>query len=397
MIDVHVHFNEPGRTDWEGFTSGSRQMAKGGCTTFIDMPLNSIPSTTTVSALTEKAKLGMKKSLVDFGLWAGLVPENEPEIEGLAEAGAIGFKAFMSATGTSEFSAVDDFTLYEGMKRIAKLNKVLAIHCESNSIIERLTAIKKEKGLVTARDYVESRPVLAELEAVNRALLYAQETGCAVHFVHISNAKTVQLIQAAKERGVNATVETCPHYLLFNVDDFAKKGAVAKCAPPIREEKEREELWKELSSGNIDIIASDHSPCPTPLKTEFEKDLFQAWGGITGGQYTLEAIIDQAHIERNIPLTQVAKWLSSEPAERFGLAPRKGSIAIGADADLAIIDLQQTHLLTQADLAARHPHSPYIGMEFRCRVIKTIQRGQLIYDMESGWIDRKKAEWLKPI
>jgi allantoinase len=323
MIDAHVHFSDPGRADWEGFEHGSRMVAAGGCTTYFDMPLNSIPSTVTVSALLEKAERGRADSFVDFALWGGLVPGNEDELEGLAANGVIGFKAFISSAGTDEFQNVDDLTLLRGMKKIAKLNKILALHCESNDMIDRLVAEKKAKGLATVRDYVESRPVLAEMEAVSRALLFAEETGCALHFVHISSAKTVKLIQEAKAKGLDVTLETCPHYLIFNVDDFEKLGAVAKCAPPLRKEEERLQLWNALISGEIDMITSDHSPCPTSMKSDYEHDMFQAWGGITGGQFTLEAMIDQAHVERNIPLTQIAKWLATNPAERFGLAPRK--------------------------------------------------------------------------
>lgn len=395
MIDAHVHFNDPGRTEWEGFFHGSRLMAAGGCTTYLDMPLNNIPSTTNASALLEKAQKGSTESFVDFALWGGLVPGNEGDLEGLAAHGVIGFKAFLSNTGTDEFDSVDDLTLYRGMLKIATLNKLLALHSESNPIIERLTAEKKSEGLCSVRDYVESRPVIAEMEAISRALLFAEETGCPLHFVHISSAKSVKLIQEAKKKGLNVTVETCPHYLLFNEDDFERIGAAAKCSPPLRSEEERLQLWATLAAGQIDLIASDHSPCPTSMKSDFEHDMFRSWGGISGGQFSLESMFDQAFIERNIPLTEIAKWFSTNPALRFGLYPRKGTISIGADADFAVVDPNLEHTIIKEELFSRHRHSPYIGRKFRCRVTNTVSRGKIVYNLNEGIIGIPTGQWLQ--
>ncbi|MBO9129265.1 allantoinase [Bacillus sp. 165] len=397
IIDAHVHFNDPGRTEWEGFSHGSCAMAAGGCTTYFDMPLNNIPATTDSRTLLAKAQNGSKESFVDFALWGGLVPGNEHHLEELASLGIIGFKAFLSHTGTKEFDSIDDLTLYQGMKKIAKLNKVLALHSESNPLIERLAEEKKRKGLCSATDYIESRPIIAEMEAVNRALLFAKETGCSLHFVHISSKKSVDLIQEAKKKGLDVTVETCPHYLLFNRDDFAKLGAVAKCAPPLRSEEERLGLWEALTYGHIDFIASDHSPCPTAMKSEFEHNMFKAWGGITGGQFTLEAMIDQAWIERGIPLTIIARWLATNPAIRFGLYPQKGNISLGADADFAVVDLNHEHLVTKEDLFSRHQHSPYIGKTFRCQVTHTINRGNLVYTLHEGIKEKPAGQWIQVV
>ncbi|MFD1436295.1 allantoinase [Kroppenstedtia eburnea] len=393
MIDAHVHFNEPGREDWEGFRHGSGLLAAGGCTTYFDMPLNNIPSTVDVAALLDKANRGGSESRVDFALWGALVPGNEEELEGLANHGVIGFKAFLSPTGTPEFEAVDDLTLYRGMKRIAGLNRILALHSESAPIIHCLEAEKKG---TTVRDYCETRPVLAEMEAVSRALLMARETGCSLHFVHISSARTVRLIQEAKAAGLDVTLETCPHYLLFNIEDFERLGSVAKCAPPLREEAERLQLWEALVSGQIDMITSDHSPCPTSMKTAHEHDMFQAWGGITGGQFSLEAMIDQGHVERRLPLTQIARWTAIHPAKRFGLYPRKGVLSVGSDADLALVSLNQDHLITEQDLLSRYRHSPYIGRRFRCRVTATIQRGTIVYTLRDGVMEQPRGQWLQP-
>jgi allantoinase len=395
MIDAHVHFNDPGRTDWEGFFHGSRLMAAGGCTTYLDMPLNNIPSTTKLSFLLEKAQKGLSDSIIDFSLWGGLVPGNYDDLEDLAANGVIGFKAFLSATGTDEFESIDDITLFRGMQKISKLNKILALHSESSPIIERLVTEKKSKGLCSIRDYIESRPVIAEMEAVNRAILFAKETGCAIHFVHISSAKSVKLIQEAKKKGLDITLETCPHYLLFNDQDFKSKGAIAKCAPPLRSEKERIQLWEALTNGQIDFIASDHSPCPSSMKLEFKHDMFKAWGGISGGQFSMEAIIDQAFIKRNIPLTEIAKWLSINPAIRFGLYPRKGTISIGSDADFAIVDPNLEHLITKNDLFSKHQHSPYIGSKFGCRITNTVSRGKIVYDLKEGIVGNQTGQWLQ--
>ncbi|MFV2050220.1 allantoinase AllB, partial [Metabacillus sp. YM-086] len=252
MIDVHVHFSEPGREHWEGFHTGSQMMAAGGCTTYFDMPLNGIPSTVTKEALYEKAKLGNEKSYVDFGLWGGLVPGNESDLEELAHSGAIGFKAFLSTTGNKEFEAVDDITLLNGMKKIAKLGKILALHSESAAITNWLKEQKEQEGNISADDYLETRPIIAEVEAVERAIYYSELTGCPLHFVHISSAKAIEKIEEAKAKGLNITVETCAHYLLYNHEHLRELGTVAKCAPPLREKEEQEKLITLLINGKFD-------------------------------------------------------------------------------------------------------------------------------------------------
>lgn len=239
---MHVHFSEPGRAHWEGFETGSQMMAAGGCTTYFDMPLNGIPSTVDQKALLEKVNVGEEKSVIDFGLWGGLVPGNIEDLEELAKSGVIGFKAFLSTTGNDEFERADDFTLLHGMKKIAKLGKVLALHAESEPITQWLKQEKEELGLFSSDDYAATRPVHAESEAVERAITYAGLTGCPLHFVHISSGLAIEKIESAKQRGLDVTVETCPHYLLFNQNDLIEKGAVAKCAPPLREKAEQERL-----------------------------------------------------------------------------------------------------------------------------------------------------------
>lgn len=396
MIDVHVHFSEPGREHWEGFTTGSAMMAAGGCTMFFDMPLNGIPSTVDQEALLDKARLGNEKSLVDFGLWGGLVPGNEDDLQPLTESGVIGFKAFLSTTGNKEFEAVDDITLLTGMKKIAALGKVLALHSESAAITNWLKAEKEAAGLVSADDYLETRPILAEVEAVERALYYSEITGCALHFVHISSAAAVGKIEAAKARGMNVTVETCLHYLLFNHDSLREKGSLAKCAPPLREADEQQRLISLLAEGKFDMLSSDHSPCPYDMKDPKDYNLFQAWGGISGGQFTLLSALELAQAQ-DIPLEQVAAWTASNPAERFGLAERKGRIAIGMDADFAIVDLNQAFTVTEENYYAKHKQSLYIGHTFPCSVMGTIVRGHIIVRGGEVATATAKGRWQKPV
>ncbi|HWO96567.1 MAG TPA: allantoinase [Bacillus sp. (in: firmicutes)] len=395
MIDVHVHFSEPGREHWEGFHTGSIMMAAGGCTTYFDMPLNGIPSTVNQDALYEKAKLGNEKSFVDFSLWGGLVPGNERELEALAESGVIGFKAFLSTTGNKEFEAVDDLTLLNGMKIIAKLNKVLALHSESAAITNWLKEEKEKEGKCSADDYLESRPIIAEVEAVERAIYYSELTGCPLHFVHISSAKAIEKIEEAKQKGMNITVETCPHYLLFNHGHLRKLGTIAKCAPPLREKEEQQRLISLLVDNKFDMISSDHSPCPYELKDPNVHNLFQAWGGISGGQFSLMSMIELA-LNHNIPFETVAKWTASAPAERFGLSDRKGKIVEGADADLAIVTLEESYSVTEENFYAKHKQSLYIGHTFPCRVVGTFSRGSLVFKDGKIAAQKSRGGWVKP-
>ncbi|KWW16491.1 cyclic amidohydrolase [Peribacillus simplex] len=393
MIDVHVHFSEPGRVHWEGFETGSQMMAAGGCTTYFDMPLNGIPSTIDREALLEKGKIGEGKSIIDFGLWGGLVPGNVDELEALAKSGVIGFKAFLSATGNEEFERADDFTLLHGMKKIAELGKVLALHAESDPITQWLKQEKEKEGLFSADDYAATRPVQAEAEAVERAIAYAELTGCPLHFVHISSGLAIEKIEAAKQRGLDVTVETCPHYLLFNQGDLVKKGAVAKCAPPLRASEEQQKLIECLMEGKFDMISSDHSPCPYEMKDPEVHNLFEAWGGISGGQFSLMSMIELAG-SYGIPLYKVAEWTASGPAERFGLSSRKGRIMEGLDADLAIVSLDGIHEASETNFFAKHKQSIYLDHTFPCQITATLSRGKMVY-RNGEPIVSGQGEWVK--
>src|SRR5579863_1285175 len=266
VIDAHVHFNEPGRSEWEGFATGTRALAAGGATIFFDMPLNAHPPTIDAASFDLKLAAAQATSLVDFAFWGGLVPSNLEHLDELAERGVIGYKAFMSNSGIDDFPAVDDLTLYEGMACCTKLGKIVAVHAENEQITSALAQRALAQGRTAVRDYLASRPIVAELEAIQRAILFASETACPLHIVHVSSGRGIRLVTAARAQGVNVSCETCPHYLVLTEEDVEALGAVAKCAPPLRSATEQAALWQQLIAGNIPIVASDHSPAPASMK-----------------------------------------------------------------------------------------------------------------------------------
>lgn len=384
VVDIHVHFNEPGLASWEGFRSGSAALAAGGITTYVDMPLNGVPPTTRPEAWEMKKKAAADQSYVDYAFWGGLVPGNREELAPLAGLGAAGFKAFMSepgGDGEDIFARADDHTLLDGMNELAKLNRVLALHAEDEGIVAELGAKSIAEGKTEPMDYIRSRPVEAEVVAVARALRYGEQTGCALHFVHISTREALDLIAEAKRRGQDVTSETCPHYLTLVDQDVVRLGAVAKCAPPLRSSSEQEQLWDALTSGLIDVIASDHSPCPPSMKQS--DSFFEIWGGISGAQSTLLIMLEDGHLQRNINLPLLGRVLSLQPARRLGLES-KGEIAIGKDADLVLIDWERNTTLNTEDLLYTHKQSPYVGRTFNCQIADVFCRGQRVYNSESG-------------
>ncbi|MDQ0719950.1 allantoinase [Paenibacillus sp. W4I10] len=384
VVDIHVHFNEPGLASWEGFRSGSASLAAGGITTYVDMPLNGVPPTTKPEAWEMKKKAAADQSYVDYAFWGGLVPGNRDELAPLSRLGAAGFKAFMSepgGDGEDIFARADDHTLLDGMHELAKLNCVLALHAEDEGIVAELATRSIAEGKTEAMDYIRSRPVEAEVVAVARALKYGEQTGCALHFVHISTREALDLIAAAKRRGQDVTSETCPHYLTLTDQDVVRLGAVAKCAPPLRSSSEQEQLWDALTSGLIDVIASDHSPCPPSMKQS--DNFFEIWGGISGAQSTLLIMLEDGHLQRNIDLPLLGRVLSLQPARRLGLE-HKGEIAIGKDADLVLIDWERSTSLNTEDLLYTHKQSPYVGRTFNCQIADVFCRGQRVYNSESG-------------
>ncbi len=398
VIDAHVHFNEPGRTEWEGFATGTRALAAGGVTAFFDMPLNAHPPTLDAASFDVKLAAAQGSALVDFALWGGLTPNNLDRLDELAERGVIGFKAFMSNSGIDDFAAADDLTLYEGMAHAAKLGRIVAVHAESDQITGARARRAVARGEVGARDYLASRPVVAELEAIQRAILFAGETGCALHVVHVSTGRGVQLVAEARQRGVDVSCETCPHYLVLTEDDLERLGALAKCAPPLRSLSEQAALWQLLLDGSLPMVASDHSPAPPAMKGIENVELrivndgeavatsqlsilnfFQVWGGISGCQTLLPLMLTEGYARRKLPLATIASATATFVAQRFGLAARKGRLAVGADADIAFVDLGQQYMLESSDLLYRHPHSPYVGRSLRGRVVRTLLRGQTVF------------------
>jgi allantoinase len=371
LLDVHLHFNEPGRERWEGAATGSRALAAGGGALFFDMPLNSTPCTIGVDDFDRKRAALEAASVTDFGLWGGLVPGHIGDMAGMAERGVVGFKAFMCDSGLSEFPRADDVALLEGLREAARLRLPVAVHAESEELTRGLARRIEEHDV---RAFLASRPAVAELEAIQRVLLFAAEAGAKLHIVHVSTGRGVAAAYEARARGVDVSIETCPHYLSFTDEDLERLGAVAKCAPPLRSPGEQHMLWRELLAGHVDIVASDHSPSEPAMKAgEFRA----AWGGIAGVQSTLPVLIE-AHLQRGLPLEAIARLTALAPSRRFGLA-RKGSIAIGNDADLALVEIGPAHPLRASDLQQRHKSSPYIGRSFRGRIRRTLRRGETIW------------------
>jgi allantoinase len=376
VIDVHLHFNEPGRTEWEGAGTGSRALAAGGGTLYFDMPLNSTPCTTNAREFDRKCAALSAASVTDFGLWGGLVPGNIPEMAELAARGVVGFKAFMCDSGLPEFPRADDLTLLDGLREAARLGRPVAVHAESEELTRKLRHRMIAEGRSGVRSFLDSRPVVAELEAIQRATLLAGEAAAKLHIVHVSSGRGVVLAAEARARGVDVSIETCPHYLFFTEEDVERLGAVAKCAPPLRETGEQDKLWAELLRGTVDIVASDHSPAPPEMKSG---DFSLAWGGIAGVQSTLSVLLDGGHHQRGMPLQRISSLVAGQPACRFGIA-HKGRLVPGADADLAIVDVSGSFDLHAEDLQQRHRISPYIGSRFRGLVKRTIRRGETIFD-----------------
>jgi allantoinase len=375
MIDAHVHFNEPGRTEWEGLATGSAALADGGGTCFIDMPLNSSPPVLDAATFRAKAEALQKNSRLDGAIWGGLVPGNAGNFKELAALGVAGFKAFMSNSGFDEFPRSDAVALREGMARAAELHLPVAVHAESEEMTARLSRERQDANKVSIRDYLDSRPIAAELEAIGVALEIARATGCALHIVHVSSAAGLGLIAEAKAKGTDVTAETCPHYLLFDEDDLFRLGAIAKCAPPLRPAAEREALWEALGRGLVDTIGSDHSPSPPDLKTG--DNFFKIWGGIAGCQHAFPLMLEAALVEKRIDPSLLVRLASTNVAKRFRLAG-KGDLQVGLDADVVVVEIADERKIASNDLLTRHKISPYVGRSTRLRVVSTWARGRQV-------------------
>lgn len=369
VIDSHVHFNEPGRTDWEGFETGSRAAAAGGTTTIFDMPLNAHPPTVNRAAFEQKRAAAEHHPLVDFGLWGGLVPGNLGDFEDLRDCGVVGLKAFMCNSGISDFDAVDHATLRAGMMRAAELDMLVAVHAESDEITTQLTGAARAAGKTSVRDYLDSRPIEAELEAIRGAIDIAAETGCRLHIVHVSCARGVALVVDARRSGIDVTCETCPHYLTLRDEDMERLGGIAKCAPPLRSRVEVEQLRRALNE--ISTIGSDHSPCPPEMKQR--DNFFDVWGGISGCQHLLPLLL-----EAEVPHDKILRLTGQNVAARLRIGS-KGELAIGKDADFSFVELETEELVTADSLHYRHKQSPYLGRKLRSRIRRTFLRGQTIF------------------
>lgn len=388
LIDPHVHFNEPGRTDWEGIETGSSALAAGGGTCFFDMPLNSSPPVLDGESFDRKHAAARGRSVTDFALWGGLTPVNLDQLGALAARGVIGFKAFMCASGIDEFPQADDDTLLRGMQIAASLNLPVAVHAEDEATTSLLAAEAVREGRIGPRDFARSRPVSAEVAAIRRAIEMAKAAGCRLHIVHVSSGEGARAANVGREHA-DISFETCPHYLLLTEDDFAGIGPLAKCAPPLRPHDDVHALRTALAAGEIDMIGSDHSPSPPSMKGG--DDLFAAWGGISGVQVTLGAVLS---IEPSMPPKHVARCTSGNVAARFNIQ-RKGRSAVGFDADLTLVDLQRSYTLTREMLLDRHRLSPYIGRQFRGVVQRTIVRGKTVF-LDGRIVAKPAGRLVKP-
>ena len=383
LVDTHVHVNEPGRTDWEGFATATRAAAAGGVTAIVDMPLNSIPATTSGDALQEKLVAAREKVAVDVGFWGGVVPGNTSELAKLWDAGVVGFKCFLIHSGVDEFPNVNESHLRAAMPELARLKALLIVHAEVPGPIENACCSNSESP--TGSDprayatFLQSRPRAAEDQAVELMIKLSRETGCRIHVVHHSSADALGTLRAAKVAGAQLTVETCPHYLHFAAEDIRDGATEFKCCPPVRERENREQLWDALRDGTIDMVVSDHSPCPPEMKLPQQGDFMKAWGGISSLQLRLPVIWTEARA-RGFGLNQLSEWLCTAPARQVGWEQQKGSINVGADADLIIWNPDGEFKVGPQTIHHRHKLTPYNGEVLQGVVEKTFLRGQMVYD-----------------
>jgi allantoinase len=370
IVDTHVHVNEPGRTEWEGFASATRAAAAGGVTTIVDMPLNSIPATITLEALLAKRAVARDKAMVDVGFWGGAVPENLGTLRELHEGGVFGFKAFLAPSGVDEFGHLDADQLERALEEIAAFDGLLIVHAEDPAVLD---ASANEGGTDYHR-FVESRPDAAETTAIERVIAGVRRTGARAHILHLSSAEALAALRAARAEGLRITVETCPHYLTISEEQIADGATQFKCCPPIRDDANRDALWQALLDGDIDMVVTDHSPSTPELKFSHGGDFARAWGGIAGLQTGLAAVWTEA-ARRDIPLERVVGWMSGATARFAGLA-RKGVIAVGADADLAVFAPDETFTVRAGELQHKNPVSAYDGRELRGVVRRTLLAGR---------------------
>jgi allantoinase len=379
LVDSHVHINEPGRTEWEGFSSATRAAAAGGYTLVVDMPLNCLPATTNEAAMELKRAAARASSLVDWAIWGGVVSDNQEHIEDLATAGVAGFKCFLIDAGIDGFTMVSEAQLRAALPHVVRTGLPLLVHAELVGPIEAAARGLENRDWRQYQTYLESRPDEAELEAIGLLLGLCREFRFPLHIVHLATARALERLRAAREEGLPVSVETCPHYLHFAAQDIADGATMCKCAPPIRGRANREQLWEGLRDGVIDLIATDHSPCPPDMKRLEEGNFQKAWGGFAGLSLALPVIWTEAG-RRGFSLRDVARWMAEGPARLAGCADRKGRIAEGYDADLVIFAPAEEFLVTEDRLHYRHRVSAYLGERLRGVVKKTFVRGTCVFD-----------------
>jgi allantoinase len=389
LVDPHVHVNDPGRADWEGFETAGLAAAAGGTTTIVDMPLNSLPVTTTVDALRAKVRAATGTCRVDFGHWGGIVPGNGDDRRALVDEGALGLKAFLVPSGIDEFPEVDDLELGRAMEALASIGAPVLVHAEDAGELARVAG---DAGTPLAyADWLASRPPEAEARAVARVAALCRRTAGRAHIVHVAAAEAVDEVAAAKAAGLPLSAETCPHYLSFAAEEIPARDPRFKCAPPIREARHRDALWRGLVAGVLDLVASDHSPCPTALKPPGE--LARAWGGIAGLELRLPVTWTEARA-RGASLGDLARWLAEAPARIAGLSDRKGRIAVGHDADFVIWDPERESVVESGGLHQRHPQTPWEGRTLRGVVQTTILRGRVVHE-RGRFPGPPRGRWLR--
>jgi allantoinase len=383
LVDSHTHINDPGRTDWEGFETATRAAAAGGYTMLVDMPLNCLPATITVAALEAKRKAAQGHCWVDWGAWGGVGGDNQAPVEkadipGLASAGALGFKCFLIHPGIDGFNMVTEQELRTALPEVARTGLPLLVHAELPGPVEEARQRLKSADWSHYSTYLQSRPVEAELSAIRLLLALCREYGFRLHIVHLSASQAIPELRAARDEGLPVTVETCPHYLHFCAEEISDGATLCKCAPPIRSRDNREQLWRGLKDGVIDLVATDHSPCPPAMKRIEERNFATAWGGIASLSVALPVMWADAR-RRGFGLSDLARWMSEQPSRLAGCGHRKGRIAPGYDADFLVFDPEVEFVVTEDRLHYRHPVSPYLGEKLRGVVQATYLRGRPVF------------------
>ena len=378
LIDAHVHINDPGRTEWEGFETATSAAAAGGFTCVVDMPLNCVPATTSVAALEAKRAAAKGRCWVDWAAWGGAVADNQQEITKLAGAGVRGFKCFLVHPGIDEFTMVTEPQLRESLPYIAKAGLPLLVHAELPDCIDAATKKLEEADWTQYPTYLQSRPEESELSAIKLLISLCRQYGFRLHIVHLSASQILPALRAARLEALPVSVETCPHYLHFQAEAISRGATQFKCAPPIRGDENREQLWSALKNGTIDLIATDHSPCPPEMKHFAEGNFQTAWGGIPGLSLALPVIYTEARA-RGFFLTDIARWMAEAPAKLVGCQLQKGKIAAGYDADLVVFNEDSKFLVTRERLHHRHSFSPYLGETLEGEVKATYVRGRLVF------------------